>query len=247
MPPAFSCSAGGVDFPDTLHIHFRFAVRGDQAIDFLHDVGQLRVAEALTVGNFLHALCDAFKALEEGFFIGHLIVIAPGLHVFKFALKPDIRKCDAAVLGHHEGFRSARLFALCIAWTPVAGVRLDFLPGSEVRINDFLLICIVMQRADISRRREELQMGESVKLYIDNIDGLDGYYLKIESVLSEKEDPVAARQDLIDTFGVLELRGARPIELTYGELLETGAHDVEDIPTPEDEARAEIERIENSQ
>lgn len=102
-------------------------------------------------------------------------------------------------------------------------------------------------RADISRRREELQMGESVKLYIDNIDGLDGYYLKIESVLSEKEDPAAARQDLIDTFGVLELRGARPIELTYGELLETGAHDVEDIPTPEDEARAEIERIENGQ
>ena len=102
-------------------------------------------------------------------------------------------------------------------------------------------------RADISRRREELQMGESVKLYIDNIDGLDGYYLKIESVLSEKEDPVAACQDLIDTFGVLELRGARPIELTYGELLETGAHDVEDIPTPEDEARAEIERIENDQ
>ena len=102
-------------------------------------------------------------------------------------------------------------------------------------------------RADISRRREELQMGESVKLYIDSIDGLDGYYLKIESVLNEKEDPVAARQDLIDTFGVLELRGARPIELTYGELLETGAHDVEDIPTPEDEVRAEIERIENGQ
>lgn len=100
-------------------------------------------------------------------------------------------------------------------------------------------------RADISRRREELQMGESVKLYIDNIDGLDGYYLKIETVLGEKEDPAAARQDLIETFKVLELRNASPVDLTYGELLETGAHDVEDIPTPEDEALAEIERIEN--
>lgn len=100
-------------------------------------------------------------------------------------------------------------------------------------------------RADISRRREELQMGESVKLYIDNIDGLDGYYLKIETVLDENEDPVAARQDLIETFKVLELRAAKPVELTYGELLETGAHDVEDIPTPEDEVRARIERIED--
>ena len=100
-------------------------------------------------------------------------------------------------------------------------------------------------RADISRRREELQMGESVKLYIDNIDGLDGYYLKIETVLGEKEDAAAARQDLIETFKVLELRNASPVALTYGELLETGAHDVEDIPTPEDEALAEIERIEN--
>lgn len=101
-------------------------------------------------------------------------------------------------------------------------------------------------RSDISRRREELQMGESVKLYIDNIDGLDGYYLKIETLLNEKEDPAAARQDLIDTFKVLELKGAKPVELTYGELLETSAHDVEDIPTPEDEAYTEIERLENS-
>lgn len=102
-------------------------------------------------------------------------------------------------------------------------------------------------RSDISRRREELQMGESVKLYIDNIDGLDGCYLKIETVLGEDEDPAEARQDLIETFGVLELRHARPVQMTYGELLETGAHDVEDIPTPEDEVYAEIERIENGQ
>lgn len=101
-------------------------------------------------------------------------------------------------------------------------------------------------RSDFSRRREELQMGESVKLYIDNIDGLDGYYLKIETVLNEHDDPAAARQDLIETFKVLELRNARAVDMTYGELLETGLHDVEDIPAPEEDVYAEIERLENS-
>ena len=102
-------------------------------------------------------------------------------------------------------------------------------------------------RSDISRRREELQMGNMVKLYIDNIDGLDGYYLKIETIIGENEDPGEARQDLIETFNVLELRGAKPVAMTYGELLESGAHDVEDIPTSEDEVYAEIERLENGQ
>jgi adenylate cyclase class IV len=101
-------------------------------------------------------------------------------------------------------------------------------------------------RSDFSRRREELQMGESVKLYIDNIDGLDGYYLKIETVLGERDDPAAAREDLIETFKVLELRAAKAVDLTYGELLETGAHDVEDIPSPEEDVYSEIERLENS-
>ena len=101
-------------------------------------------------------------------------------------------------------------------------------------------------RSDFSRRREELQMGESVKLYIDNIDGLDGYYLKIETVLEEHDDPAVARQDLIETFNVLGLRNAKAIDMTYGELLETGLHDVEDIPAPEEDVYAEIERLENS-
>lgn len=101
-------------------------------------------------------------------------------------------------------------------------------------------------RSDFSRRREELQMGESVKLYIDNIDGLDGYYLKIETVLEEHDDPAVARQDLIETFNVLGLRNAKAIDMAYGELLETGLHDVEDIPAPEEDVYAEIERLENS-
>ena len=85
-------------------------------------------------------------------------------------------------------------------------------------------------KAEISRRREELQMGDTVRLYIDNIDNLDGYYLKIETILDENETPDDARQDLIDTFKVLNIRDALPIDRTYGEIIESASHDIEDIP-----------------
>ena len=58
-------------------------------------------------------------------------------------------------------------------------------------------------KAEISRHREELVMGDTVKIYIDHIDGLQGYYAKIESDLADGDDPAAARDDLIETFKVL--------------------------------------------
>lgn len=85
-------------------------------------------------------------------------------------------------------------------------------------------------KAEISRRREELQMGETVRLYIDKIDNLDGFYLKIETLLDEDESPLDARQDLIETFGVLGVKDALPIDMTYGEMIESPSHDIEDIP-----------------
>lgn len=95
-------------------------------------------------------------------------------------------------------------------------------------------------KAEISRRREELQMGETVRLYIDKIDNLDGFYLKIETVLDEDESPADARKDLLETFKVLNVRDAEPIDRTYGEMIESSDHDIEDIP----EAFAEKEESE---
>ena len=79
-------------------------------------------------------------------------------------------------------------------------------------------------KAEISRRREELQMGETVRLYIDKIDNL----------------PADARNDLLETFKVLNVRDAEPIDRTYGEMIESSDHDIEDIP----EAFAEKEESE---
>ena len=108
-------------------------------------------------------------------------------------------------------------------------------------------------KAEISRRREELQMGETVRLYIDKIDNLDDFYLKIETILDEDESPEEARQDLIETFGVLGIQDALPIDRTYAEIIESATHDIEDIPEakpavqgvvvgPEDEGHLSVRR-----
>ena len=77
---------------------------------------------------------------------------------------------------------------------------------------------------EVSRRREELSMGESIKIYIDKIDNLSGYYAKIESVLDDRDDPEEAYADLVETFKVLNVKG-NPVGMTYGELLESAKHD----------------------
>jgi len=79
-------------------------------------------------------------------------------------------------------------------------------------------------KAEVSRRREELDMGNTIKIYIDKIDGLPGYYAKIESDLADGDDPIAAREDLIETFRVLNVKRGDPIDMTYGEIIESSEH-----------------------
>jgi len=85
-------------------------------------------------------------------------------------------------------------------------------------------------KSEISRRREELQMGETVRLYIDKLDNVEDFYLKIETILGDDESPEDARADLIETFNVLGLRDAFPVDRTYAEIIESSERDIEDIP-----------------
>lgn len=78
-------------------------------------------------------------------------------------------------------------------------------------------------RYEVSRRREELRMG-TLNIYIDKIDGISGYFARIESDLSNQDDAHAAYQDILSTFKVLKVNG-RPISETYGELLESSKND----------------------
>lgn len=57
---------------------------------------------------------------------------------------------------------------------------------------------------EVSRRRQDLIMGEGTKIYLDEIDGRPGeYFAKIESDLGENESIAEARNDLRKTFETL--------------------------------------------
>lgn len=73
---------------------------------------------------------------------------------------------------------------------------------------------------EVTRRREELVMGDTIKIYIDKIDTLPGYYAKIESELDDKDDSKEAYTDLCETFKVLGVPKSNIVANTYGELLE---------------------------
>ena len=58
--------------------------------------------------------------------------------------------------------------------------------------------------AEVSRRRQELTMGEGTIIYLDEIDGRPGeVYAKIESELVSTDSVISAKEDLRKTFATL--------------------------------------------
>ena len=56
---------------------------------------------------------------------------------------------------------------------------------------------------EISRRRQDLQMGEGTVIYLDKIETLSGYYAKIESEIGPDDSVTEAKLDLEKTFKTL--------------------------------------------
>ncbi len=92
----------------------------------------------------------------------------------------------------------------------------------ETMVTDYeKLVNIILQLgfkpiAEVSRRREELDMGDNTFIYIDKVDNLPGYYAKIESELLDKDSVQEAKEDLAKTFQTLG--ESNFIESTYFEL-----------------------------
>ena len=71
--------------------------------------------------------------------------------------------------------------------------------------------------AEVSRRRQDLIMGEGTEIYLDEIDGRPGeYYAKMESVLNAGDSVEEAREDLRKTFQTLDETNI--VESAYFEL-----------------------------
>ena len=57
--------------------------------------------------------------------------------------------------------------------------------------------------SEVSRRRQELKMGEGTYIYLDKIDGKAGSYAKIETVLNQNDSVAEVQADLKKTFETL--------------------------------------------
>ncbi len=76
------------------------------------------------------------------------------------------------------------------------------------------------QRAEVSRRRQELTLGVDTKLYLDNIDRINGSYVKIETELNRDEKVGEERESLMKTLLVMGQDKGTIVAETYFELLE---------------------------
>lgn len=60
-----------------------------------------------------------------------------------------------------------------------------------------------VKQLEVSRRRQELVIGKNTRLFLDKIDGLMGYYAKLETVAENEENPEELRAELIETLRML--------------------------------------------
>lgn len=92
----------------------------------------------------------------------------------------------------------------------------------ETVIKDYeTMVNIILQlgfkpTAEVSRRRQDLKMGEGNVIYLDKIEKQPGYFAKIESDLTPADSVTAARDDLKKTFQTLD--ESNFVDSTYFEL-----------------------------
>lgn len=70
---------------------------------------------------------------------------------------------------------------------------------------------------EISSRRQELVLGNGTKLYLDKVDGVAGYYAKIESDLGEDDKVEEVRQEIISTLEQFGQDSSTLVTDTYSE------------------------------
>ncbi len=85
----------------------------------------------------------------------------------------------------------------------------------EEMVNIILQLGFKLKK-EVSRRRQEIQMGDETVMYLDNIEGINGYFAKIETVLNDGESVAEVRKDLIDTLAVLGEKNL--VDLAYFEV-----------------------------
>lgn len=73
------------------------------------------------------------------------------------------------------------------------------------------------QETEVSKRRQEIKMGDGTMMYLDKIEGLAGYYTKIEVEVDNKDSIEVLRNEVLKTFESLDQKNV--VLQTYSELL----------------------------
>ena len=72
---------------------------------------------------------------------------------------------------------------------------------------------------EVSRRRQEIKMGEGMVLFLDKIDHMDGFYAKLEADLAEGDKVNDVQTDLTNTLKVLGLDEKSLVKDSYADLV----------------------------
>ena len=70
---------------------------------------------------------------------------------------------------------------------------------------------------EVSSRRQELVLGKGTKLFLDKVDGVAGYFAKIETDLGENDKVEEVRREIISTFKQFGQDASTVVENTYSE------------------------------
>ncbi len=79
----------------------------------------------------------------------------------------------------------------------------------ETQVKDYAEMAnIVMQlgfklEKEVSKRRQKISMGDDTVMYLDNVDGTNGSYVKLETKLLENDSVESVKEDLTKTLAVL--------------------------------------------
>lgn len=75
------------------------------------------------------------------------------------------------------------------------------------------------QQSEISSRRQELIVGKGTRMLLDKVDGVAGYFVKIEAEISDSDKIEDVRKELLDTLKTLGQDESTIADSTYAELI----------------------------
>jgi len=80
----------------------------------------------------------------------------------------------------------------------------------ETPVRDYMEAVGIIQQLgftllnEVSRKRQEIKMAEGTFLYLDKVEGINGFFSKIETAISDTDSAERIREEVISTFKSLQ-------------------------------------------